>query len=333
MTSIPLTIAAGQYDSTRALFDGSVGIEGAEVTMHTGRTLPEIFERMMRYREFDVCELGWTFYLRGFGPDTPYLALPVFPNRVFRHSCIFVNRHAGIAGPQDLTGKTIGEFGVYGQDSGVWAKGILADDYGFRPEANRWVVGGLDAPSAPFGFVPQIRPDGMDITDAPKDRSLAQMLESGEIDALFTANIPQPLMDGTSKNIVRLFPDYETVERDYYRRTGIYPMMHPVVIRKDILATHPSLARAVYAGFLQAKQAAEQRYDLARRLFGATLLLPWADHLLERNAEFFPADWWPYGTQANRHAIDTYLRYHHEQRLSPQRLTVEEVLVPGLLGT
>ena len=333
MTSVSLTMATGPYDSTRALFDGSVGVDGAAVTMRAGRTLPEIFERMMVQREFDVSELGWTFYLRGFGPDTPYLALPVFPNRVFRHSCVFVNRHAGISAPPDLAGKTIGEFGVYGQDSGVWAKGILADDYGFRPEASRWVVGGLDAPAAPFGFVPQIRPDGIDITDAPADRSLAQMLESGEIDALFTANVPQSLMDGTSASIVRLFPDYETVERDYYRRTGIYPMMHPVVIRKDLLADHPGLVRAVYDGFLQAKQAAQQRYDHARRLFGATLLLPWAGHLLERNADFFPADWWPYGTGANRHTIDTYLRYHYEQGLSDRRLTVDEVLVPDLLDT
>jgi hypothetical protein len=332
MTDIHLTIATGPYDTTRALADGSVGIDGAAVTMRTARTLPDIFKKMMRSQEFGVAELGWTFYLRDFGPDTPYLALPVFPNRVFRHSCVFVNRHAGITGPQDLTGKTIGEFGVYGQDSGVWAKGALADDYGFRPEANRWVIGGLDAPAAPFGFVPQIRPDGVDITDAPGDRSLSQLLESGEIDALFTANVPQAVLDGSAKNIVRLFPDYEPVERDYYRRTGIYPMMHPVVIRKDLLAEHPGLARAVYDGFLAAKQAAEQRYEHARRLFGATLMLPWADALLDRNAGFFPADWWPYGTEANRHTVDTFLRYHHEQGLGP-RLTVDEVLVPDLLGT
>lgn len=333
MTPIPLTVATGRYDVTQALFDGAVGVDGADVTMRTGRTLPEIFERMMRQHEFDACELGWTFYLRTFGPDAPYAALPVFPNRVFRHSCVFVNRHARITGPQDLTGKTIGEFGVYGQDSGVWAKGILADDYGFRPDASRWVIGGLDAPSAPFGFVPQIRPDGIDIVDAPEGRSLAQMLESGEIDALFTANVPQAVMDGTSKNIIRLFPDYEQVERDYYRRTAIYPMMHPVVMRKDLIAGHPGLARAVYDGFLRAKQAAEQRYEHARRLFGATLLLPWAGHLLERNAELFPQDWWPYGTEANRHTIDTYLRYHYEQRLSDRRLTVDEVLIPELLDT
>jgi 4,5-dihydroxyphthalate decarboxylase len=331
--SIPLTVATGPYDSTRALFDGSVGIEGAAVTMRTGRTLPEIFARMMRQREFDVAELGWTFYLREFSPDTPYLALPVFPNRVFRHSCIFVNRRAGISAPQDLTGKTIGEFGVYGQDSGVWAKGILADDYGFSPKANQWVIGGLDVPAAPFDFVPQVRPDGIDITAAPQDKSLAQMLERGEIDALFTANVPQTVLDGTAKNIVRLFPDYETVERDYYQRTGIYPMMHPVVMRKDLLAAQPGLARAVYDGFLRAKAEAERRYEHARRLFGAPLMLPWADHLLERNSAFFPADWWPYGTAANRHTIDTFLRYHYEQGLSERRLSVEEVLVPELLDT
>jgi hypothetical protein len=333
MTHIDLTMATGPYDTTRALFDGTVGVDGATLTMHTSRFLPEIFEGMMRKHEFDVAELGWTFYLRGFGPDTPYLALPVFPNRVFRHSCVFVNKNAGISGPQDLTGKTIGEFGFYGQDSGVWAKGALADDYGFRPEANRWVVGGLDAPSAPFGFVPLIHPDGVDITDTPADRSLGQMLETGEIDALFSANVPQVVLDGSAKNIVRLFPDYETVERDYYRRTGIYPMMHPVVMNKDLLTAHPGLARAVYDGFLRAKEDAEQRYQHARRLFGATLMLPWADTLLDRNAEFFSGDWWPYGTEANRHTVDTFLRYHYEQGLSDRRLTVDEVMVPELLDT
>jgi len=173
----------------------------------------------------------------------------------------------------------------------------------------------------------------MDITDAPKGRALAQMLESGEIDALFTANVPQIVLDGTAKNIVRLFGDYEAAERDWYRRTGIYPMMHPVVMRKDLIAEHPGLVRAVYDGFLAAKQAAQQRYEHARRLFGATLFLPWAGHLLDRNAELFPEDFWPYGTEANRHTIDTFLRYHYEQRLSDRRLTVEEVLVPELLGT
>ncbi|MFJ2171063.1 substrate-binding domain-containing protein [Streptomyces griseofuscus] len=320
-----LSMATGRYDTTQALFDGSVGVEGAQVTMQTEANLSKIFERVLRRAEFDVAELGWTFYLRSFGPDSPYVALPIFPNRVFRQSCVFVNRTSGITRPEDLVGRTIGEWGVYGQDSGVWAKGILADEYGFRPQANRWVIGGLDAPAEPFGFVPQIRPDGIDITDAPAGTSLAGLLESGEIDALFTANVPQSVLDGSAKNIVRLFEDFEAVERDYYCRTGIYPMMHPVVIRRDRLG----LARAVFDGFQAAKQAAEQRYAHARRLFGATLMLPWASRLMDENAKLFSGDWWPYGTEANRHTVDTFLRYHYDQGLSERRLTVDEVFTPG----
>ena len=332
MTHRSLTMATGPYDTTRALFDGSVGVQGTEVTMRTTTMLPEIFKTMMHTRELDVSELGWTYYLRGFSSETPYLALPVFPNRVFRHSCVFVNRHAGITGPEDLVGKTIGEWGMYGQDSGVWAKGILSDDFGFDPAANRWVIGGLDHPSAPFDFVPQLRPSGIDITDAPADRSLAQMLDAGEVDAVFTANVPQNVLDGSATNIVRLFPDYETVERDWYRRTRIYPMMHPVVIRRDLL-DDTGLVRAVYDAFLASKQAAEERYSHARRLFGATLMMPWAETMLDRNTELFTGDWWPYGTGANRHSIDTFLRYHHEQGLSERRLSVDEVLVPSMLQT
>ncbi|MBU2669092.1 hypothetical protein KOI35_36825 [Actinoplanes bogorensis] len=317
-----LSMATGRYDTTEALFDGRVGVEGAQITMRTETNLSKIFEK---HHEFDVAELGWTFYLRGFSADSPYVALPIFPNRVFRHSCVFINRDSGITGPEDLVGRTIGEWGVYGQDSGVWAKGVLADDHGFRPEANRWVIGGLDRPAEPFGFVPQIRPEGIDITDAPAGASLAGMLEAGEIDALFTANVPQSVLDGSAKNIVRLFPDFETVERDYYRRTGIYPMMHPVVIRRDRL----DQARAVYDGFLAAKRVAEERYAYARRLFGATLMMPWASQLMDRNAADFTGDWWPYGLGANRHTVDTFLRYHYEQGLSERRLTVDEVFAPG----
>lgn len=324
-------MATGPYDTTRALFDGTVGVDGVDLTMRTGATLPDIFRTMMHTRDLDVAELGWTYYLRGFGPDTPYLALPIFPNRVFRHSCVFVNRHAGITAPEDLVGRTIGEWGVYGQDSGVWAKGALADDHGFDPSANRWVIGGMDAPSAPFDFLPQVRPDGVDIVDVP-DRALAEMLETGEIDVLITANVPQILLDGTSSNITRLFPDFVPVEQDWYRRTGIYPMMHPVVMRKDLL-DDTDLVRAVYDAFLAAKDEAVKRYAYTRRLFGATMMLPWADALLDRNAEVFTGDWWPYGTAANRHGIETFLRYHHEQGLSDRRLSVDEVMVPSLLDT
>jgi 4,5-dihydroxyphthalate decarboxylase len=250
---------------------------------------------------------------------------------VFRHSCVFVNASAGIRSAADLTGRTIGEFGIYGQDSGVWAKGILADEYGFRPEANRWVIGGLEQPAPPFGFTTHPHPSGLEVTTT--DRSLSDLLEKGEIDALFTANVPQRFLDG-SPAITRLFPDYEAVERDWYRRTGIFPMMHTVAVRRSLLDSHPGLARAVYDTFLAAKEAGAERYRRARRWFGVPVsMLPWTNALDERNAALFPEDWWPYGVDANRSALDTYLRHHHEQGLSARRWSIEEIFTPELLDT
>src|SRR3569833_600622 len=170
MTDPALTIGCFQYDTTQPLFDRSVSADGMDVTMKTGATLPEIFERLIRGDEFDVAELGLTFYLRLLETGLPYVALPIFPNRVFRRSCVFVNTRSGITGPGDLVGRTIGEFGTYGQDSGVWAKGILSDEYGFEPARDEWVVGGLDRPSAPFGFIPHPHPD--DVPVSTTDRAL-----------------------------------------------------------------------------------------------------------------------------------------------------------------
>ncbi|WP_432855716.1 4,5-dihydroxyphthalate decarboxylase [Amycolatopsis sp. CA-161197] len=322
-----LTIGCYRYDTTQALFDGSFG-----AMVRIAPTLPEIFERAIREHEFDVAELGLTFFLRLLGEGLPYVALPIFPNRVFRHSCVFVNTHAGITGPGDLAGRTIGEFGTYGQDSGVWAKGILADEYGFEPERNRWVIGGLEHPAPPFGFIPHPRPSGLDVSDAPAGKTLNAMLDAGEIDALFSANVPQCVLDG-SPNVARLFPDFEPLERDYHRRTGIFPIMHTIVVRRELLAQRPGLARELYAVFTAAKDTAADRYRRDRRLYQVPAMLPWLNALVERNEEQFTGDWWPYGIEANRTALDTYLRYHHEQGLSERRRRIEEVFAADLLDT
>jgi 4,5-dihydroxyphthalate decarboxylase len=332
MTGSALTIGCLEYDTTRPLFDGSVSVDGADVTMKIATTVPELFERLIRNDEFDVAELGLTFYLRLRESGLPFAPLPIFPNRVFRHSCVFVSTRSGITGPGDLVGKTIGEFGFYGQDSGVWAKGILTDEYGFKPEANRWVVGGLEYPMAPFDFIPHPHPAEVDVTVAPEGKTLNSMLEEGEIDALFSANVPQSALDG-SPNVARLFPDYEPLERDYYRRTGIFPIMHTVVIRKDLLRDRPHLAREVYRAFSQAKDAAADRYRRNRRLYQVQSMMPWMNALVERNGEEFPEDWWPYGISANRGALDVYLRYHYEQGLSSRRWRIEDLFVPDLLNT
>lgn len=323
-----LTIGCFPYDTTRALFDGSVGVEGAALTMRTGPTLPDIFERMVRHREFDVAELGLTFYLRTLDvePDSPspLVAVPAFPNRVFRHSAVYVNVDSGIKSPADLVGKTIGEFGIYGQDPGVWIKGILMDEYGFDPRQNRWLIGDLDGAGLSFDFVPHPDPDGLDIATIPDGQALGPMLEAGEIDVLFSANVPQCVLDG-SPRVRRLFVDFEPLERDYFARTGIFPMMHTVVIARDLVDDHPELVGRVYRAFDQAKEQSAERYRQARRLYEAPTMIPWMNALVEKNRELLGDDWWPYGIEANRHALDTYLRYFHEQGLSPARRTVDEV--------
>ncbi|MGW5714685.1 4,5-dihydroxyphthalate decarboxylase [Amycolatopsis sp. NPDC003865] len=312
-----LTIGCYRYDTTRALFDRT------DVTVQTAATLPEIFERTVRDHEFDVAELGLTFYLRLLESGLPYVALPIFPNRVFRHSCVFVNTRSGITGPAGLVDRTIGEFGTYGQDSGVWAKGILADDYGFEPARNRWVIGGLERPAAPFGFIPHPHPEDVSVTTS--DRALGDLLAAGEIDALFSANVPQCVLDG-APDVVRLFPDFEPLERDYHRRTGIFPIMHVVVIRRELL----DAAEEVYRLFSEAASAAADSYRRDRRLYQVPTMVPWMNALVERVEAEFGADWWPYGISANRATLETYLRYHHEQGLSSRQWAIEEVFaLPG----
>ncbi|HZX03149.1 hypothetical protein [Kribbella sp.] len=320
-----LTVCCYRYDTTQALLDGTAGITGYDATYEAAPTVIDVFERMLTKREFDVAELGLTYLLRSMEDgDRPFVALPVFPNRIFRHSCVFVNRHSGIRGPEDLVGRTIGEFGMYGQDSGIWAKGALSDDHGFDPAANRWLIGGLNEPMPPFPFTSHPRPAGVDIREA--DDALATMLADGRIDALFTANVPQNVLDGTAPDVVRLFPDYPAVERDYYRRTGIFPMMHTVVMPRDLAERQPELVRATYDAFVEARAVAMRRYAADRRIFEVSTMIPWVDRLFEENRELFGADWWPpYGFTANRSTLDTFLRYSHEQGLTSRRWTPEEL--------
>ncbi|WP_328611306.1 4,5-dihydroxyphthalate decarboxylase [Amycolatopsis sp. NBC_00345] len=332
MSAPHLDIATFRYDTTRALFDGTVAFDDVDAALHTAATIPEIFAGLASGR-FDVAEFGLTYYLRALDAGSDLIAIPVFPNRVFRHSCVFVNTAKGITGPEDLVGRTIGEFGMYGQDSGVWAKGILSDDYGFAPEKNQWVLGGLETPlSAPFEFTTHPHPDNVEISFAPPGRTLADMLDRGEIDVLFSANAPMNYLAG-SPNIAPLFPDHEARERDWYRRTGIFPMMHTVAAPRELFTANPGLAQRLYQGFLSAKDTAAERYRTMRRLYQVTTMVPWMNGLFEGNRELFPEDWFPYGIDANRTALQTYLRYSYEQGLSPALRTVDELFVEELRNT
>ncbi len=333
MADRKLDIAFATYDRTQALVDGTVRIDGVDAAFHSARIVPEIFGAMIRGRAYDVSELGWTYYLRTFadGPS-PFVAIPVFLNRAFRHSAIYLNRASGIARPEDLTGKRIGELALYGHDAGVMPKGILSDDYGFRPERNRWIVGGIDFPMDPVDFVARPVPAGVEVEYAAKDVDLGEMLDSGEIDALISADIPRCVLEG-SPRVGWLFEDYTTVERDYHRRTGIFPIMHTVVVTRDLAEQEPDVVKAVYRGFCAAKDRAIERYVKDMTFNNGTIMLPWMTKLIADDRALLGDDWWPYGVAANRAAVDAVLRYHYEQGLTARRLTLDEVFMAGLLDT
>jgi hypothetical protein len=333
MSDLKLNFAYWNYDRTRALTDGTVKIDGVDLAYASDAIVSDIFERMVRRREFDVSELGLTFYLRTLDlDDPPFIAIPVFPNRFFRHSSVFVNKASGIEKPADLAGKRVGELNTYGHDAGVWAKGIFADEYGLTPDQCSWVIGGTLQPQAPHDFIAQPHPGNVDVRPAPPDKALGSMLESGEIDALFSAIVP-PCVLKHSPKVGRLFENYEPVERDYFGRTGIFPIMHTVVIRRDVYEKHPGLAAAVYKGFCDAKDVAVKQYTAAAMFHHAPTMIPWFSQLFAEDRALLGDDWWPYGVAANRAAVDTFLRYHFEQGLSKHLLTSKDIFVPELLQT
>jgi hypothetical protein len=333
LAALKLNFAYWNYDRTRALSDGSVRIDGVDLTYRSDVIVSDIFERMISGREFEVSELGLTFYLRTLDfDDPPFVAIPVFPNRFFRHASVFINKASGITSPKDLAGKTVGELGTYGHDAGIWAKGIIGEEYGVTPDQYRWIIGGTDHPQAPHAFIPQPHPANVDVSPAPAGKALGPMLEAGEIDALFSAIVPQCMLKRSPK-VARLFEDYENVERDYFARTAIFPIMHTVVIRKDVHEANPGLAQAVYKGFCDAKDAAVKQYLGGTMFHHAPVMIPWFSKLMEEDRRLMSDDWWPYGVGANRKTIDTFLRYTYEQGLAKRRLTCEDIFVPELLAT
>ena len=328
-----LDIAFWNYDRTRLLADGTVKISGADAAFHSARIVPEIFEAMICRRAYDVSELGMTYFLRTFSDgESPFLAIPVFPVRSFRHGAIYVNKGSGITRPEDLAGKRIGELALYGHDAGVMPKGILSDDYGVKPEQSRWIIGGIDFPMDPVNFVPRPVPGGVEVEWAGKDVDLGKMLEAGEIDALISADVPKCVLDKSPK-VGRLFDDYEAAERDYFRRTGIFPIMHAVVVTRELAREAPELVKAVYEGFCAAKNQVAAQYVEGMTFNNMTTMLPWLTKLIGDDRDLLGEDWWPYGIKANHGAIDAVLRYHHEQGLTARRFTIEDVFVPDLLDT
>jgi 4,5-dihydroxyphthalate decarboxylase len=323
--TLELTLACGDYDRTRALLDGRVRPDGIALTA-LGLPVEEIFFRMLRHREFDAAEMSLSSYVVSLaGDDPPLVAIPVFPSRFFRHSCVYVHAESGIERPAQLAGRIVGA-PEYQMTAPVWIRGILADDHGLPVDAVRYVTGGLEEPGRAEKLKLQL-PPGIDVTPIPPDRTLADMLARGEIDALYTARAPSTFGDGRGA-VRRLFADFATVERDYFRRTRIFPIMHTVVIRRDVYRRHPWVAQTLAKAFTAAQRLAYADLD---RTAALGTMLPWLVAHLDETRREMGRDFWPYGFAANRDTLATFLRYSHEQGLSPRRLTPADLFAPETL--
>jgi 4,5-dihydroxyphthalate decarboxylase len=314
-------MACGNYDRTRPLLDGRVAVDGVDLTC-LDLPVEETFFRMLRHREFDISEMSLSSYtLSLFQEQPPFIAIPVFPSRFFRHSCIFVNVDGGIRSPRDLIGKRVGS-PEYQMTAPVWIRGMLSDEHQVPVTSMTHVTGGEEQPGRSEKIALEL-PPAIRVEPIGSGQTLSNLLETGEIDALFTARTPSSFRPGG--RVRRLFDEVPTVERDYYRRTRIFPIMHTVVIRREVYEQHRFVAQSLYKAYLLAQRLAYQElYETA----ALSVMLPWLTSHAEEARELMGPDFWPYGLAANLTTLDTFLRYSHEQGLSKRQLTPAELFAP-----
>ena len=322
MSKLKLSVAIGNYDRARALFDGTVQIDGVDPVF---MTLPpeEIFFRAFRGVDFDICELSMSsFTVKTAERACPYVGVPAFVSRAFRHNSIYV-RTDRIKKAADLKGKRIG-LPEYQLTACVWARIILEDDHGIKPSDVIWVRGGIDDPSRPEKIGIRL-PAGVRMEEAPQGCTISQLLQEGEIDAFIAPRAPS-LAGKRHPNIGWLFPDPVAAGRDYYQRTGIFPIMHVTGIRRSLVEQHPWLPAAVLKAFEQAKsKCLEELEDTAT----AKCTLPFVEEQLRAARELMGHDFWSYGLAPNRKVLETFLRYHHAEGLSSRLVTPEEMFHPS----
>ncbi len=327
MSKLRLSFACWNYDRTRALLDGSVQADGIDLN-YLCLPVEETFFRMARHREFDVAEMSFSSYCVSLNqPERPFVALPVYPSRFFRHSCIYVNAGAGIREPKDLIGKRIAS-PEYQMTAPVWIRGILHDHYGVPVEnaGQPYLFGGEEEP----GRIEKLKlelPPGIRLQAIGPAQTLSQMLADGEIDALYTARAPSSFVRGDGR-VKRLFENYADLERAYWRDTGIFPIMHVIVMRRDVYEANRWIAQSLTKAFYAAQKKAYE--DLAETA-ALKSMLPWLVAHVEEARREMGEDWWPYGLERNRKALETFTRYHCEQGLSKRQLKLDELCAPESL--
>jgi 4,5-dihydroxyphthalate decarboxylase len=326
MPRLAITLACGDSDRTRALGDGRVEVEGVDLTM-LALSPEETFFRMVRFEEFDVAELSLSTYVLTIQRDAPFVAIPVFPSRAFRHNGIYVNAAAGIESPQDLIGRRVG-VAEYQLTANVWIRGILADFHHVPVSSVRYVTGGLHQPGRQEKVAIPVLPEGVEVAACPDGRTLSDMLVNGEIDALYTPRTPAPFLRHDPR-VRRLFPDVRAAEERYYQQTGIFPIMHVVVIRREIYERNRWLASSLLKGFTQARDLAFRGLDETASL---PLVLPWVYHEIGRVIALMGEGYWSYGlTGTNDLVLSTFLRYARDQGLATAEITPTNLFAPETL--
>ena len=326
MAKLNLSVAIGEYDRTRALIDGSVAIDGVD-PVYMPLVPEEIFFRAFRAAEFDICELSLSSYaIKTAQGDCPYIAVPAFVSRAFRHNAVYV-RTDRIKKPADLKGKKVG-VPEYQLTANVWARAFLDDDYGVTPADIHWIRGGIAQPGRPEKLTVKL-PAGVRLDNAPEGATISALLEAGEIDG-FIAPRPPSLIEKGHPHIGWLFPDPVAVAKDYFKRTGLFPIMHVLGIRRALAEQHPWLPGAVLKAFEQAKQLAVA--ELADTTV-AKVTLPFVEEMLRDARAFMGEDFWSYGVAPNRKVLDYFLGQHHAQGLSSRRLSVDELFHPATYET
>jgi 4,5-dihydroxyphthalate decarboxylase len=325
VSTLKLTLACWNYDRTRALQESRIRPEGIDLT-YLNLSAEETFFRMLRHREFDVAEMSLSSYVLSlFRPDRPFIAIPVFPSRVFRHSSIFIHAGSGITEPGDLVGKKVGT-PEYQMTAGVWIRGILAEEYRVPVTSVAYFTGGEEEPGRSEKLALDLPPE-IRVQPIGPNQTLSSMLANGEIDALYAARVPSTFRSADGR-VKRLFEDFLTVERDYFRRTRIFPIMHTVVIRREIYERDRWMAQSLYKAFGDAQRETYADFGDTSAL---KTMLPWLTAHVEDTRRQMGDDFWPYGIAGNRHTLATFLRYSCEQGLAKHRLEPDELFAPETL--
>jgi 4,5-dihydroxyphthalate decarboxylase len=323
MSRLKLTFAACRYDRLEAIREGNVEVEGVDLTCLTLKAGRMVFDRMVGGQEFDIAELSASEFISlAGGGDRRFVALPVFPSRVFRHGYVFINTRAGIRTAKDLEGKRVG-LPLYTQTAAIWVRGHLAHQFGVDLSTIRWVQGAVETvgthgkPHAP----PLLQPVAIEQNET--GIPLAELLASGEIDALIGSRKPDSL--GRHPDVARLFPDYRAQERALYETSKIFPIMHLIAMRRELYDRHRWLATSFYNAFVESKRRAR-----ARMRYGGSLayMLPWLLSEIEEIDEVFGGDAWPYGVEPNRPTLEALVQYMVDQHFIAKPIPIEELFVP-----